>query len=397
MRTASLTKRQWVIILIILALLPRVALAYINRDAYVGDFPLMVRWSEEGFNSHELAGTGWVLYAQLAKLIAGQNIVVFLFLMKLFAIIGDALIVLTLFLVTDSLKWSLLFVLSPVAILVSAGIGHIDTLTLFPLLASLSLLKHRKYVLAGLLSGVGITLKFYPVFFIGIIGLYLLRNRITSWQRVIAYGISAIGVYLLWLIILSLFGGNTIVLAEFLDYSAGGTNTDLGLLQMLHNLGLPIRGMGGASLPGLWGEWFSRGKLLFGLKILFGCWVLFFLYRFQFDDVSDVLVYFLICFYTFLGGTAMEYLVWILPFGFYRQRKDVLAFSLIAFPALLSFIMYKYPDFLVRDSLPFQPTWQAMAALTNAIYVIFVFIWFAYTTRTYWLASRNDKIVVEAI
>lgn len=389
MQGVSLGKRQWLIVLLALTILPRLALAIVNREAFVGDVPLMVTWSQAGL-THDLVGSPWLAYAQLAGAVADSTALPFPFLMKLLAIAGDVLLTAALFLWTGSVRWTLFFALNPVAILVSAGLGHIDTLTLLPVLWSFSFLRREQYGRAGLLGGLGIVLKFYPVFFVGLIGLYLLRWRKASWRKVVLYGLSTAGVYFLWLVLVFLVSGNERVFVDLFDYAFSGSNTDLGLLQLLHTIGVPIRGMGDAALPGIWGEWFSRGKLLFGLKLVFGVWTLFTVIRFRFEQAMDALIYFLVSFYLLLGGTGMEYLVWIVPFGFYQQRRDVAWFTLASFPALSGFILYKYPDFIVGSGIPFQPFWQTAAAITNAVFVIFVTGWFLYETRRYWLAARGE-------
>jgi len=131
---------------------------------------------------------------------------------------------------------------------------------------------------------------------------------------------------------------------------------------------------------------------LFGLKLVFGVWTLFTVYRFRFEQAIDLLIYFLVSFYLLLGGTGMEYLVWIVPFGFYQQRRDVVWFTLASFPALLSFMIFKYPGFIVGNGTPFQPIWQGMATITNAVFVMFVTGWFLYETRRHWLASRIERV-----
>ena len=379
-------KWLWRVIVVLAALIPRLILVYVTRNHVVNDLLAFLQGGETllagksvlslpvSTYSYPPVWMFWEAFSVTASHATGLS---FALIIKSPIILADVLLALSIYEITHSQWWALAYALNPVTIVVSAGLGQFDALVLLPVLWGVVLAEKNNYVVGGLLGGIGVALKWYPVYFVGLIALYWVVKDRSSAARSARYLGAALLVWFAVTLPAALLGQPGF-LTRTAIMSGTRTGTDYGLMRLLQVIGAPIHGFGNGTLPGVWGVLISRGKILLGLKLLLGIVTLIAIWRYQFKDSMMLLVCFLVAFYSIGGGVYSQYLVWIIPFGYTLKRRDVLAFSLISSLAAISLMLAIFPELLLPILPSHLPFWMTTYAVFNAVFVLFVFGWLIY-------------------
>lgn len=383
-----MTERQQqlleVILLALIVLIPRLGLAYLNRYALEADlhrYFQVAQLLDSGKNITTLPSVyypyppPWMWIEHWALDVSQQTELPFTLVIKIPLIVADLVLTFTLYALVGA-KWALVYALNPLSVLITAAFGQFDALTWLPLIWSLVLVRDRRFFAAGLLGGAAVALKWYPVFIVGLTLLYLLRTRTVSYVDFAWYVAGGVLVFGVVLFPYLLNGQLTFVTRPIL-YASRTTGTDIGLMRLLKDVGLPIQGLGNGILPGIWGALLSRGKLLLACKLLLASVSLFALLRFRFATVQGYLFLFLIAFYTLAGGISAQYLLWIIPVGCWLKRRDVIVYSVIGTLVTAALLMEAYPALLSSGVAARTPVYSTLRTWTNVAFVIFCFGWLA--------------------
>lgn len=386
-----------VVLVIIAVLLPRIALSLVNIDSVDPDilqYRLVAETVLNGQSVLQLPSRSypyppvWLFVEAGALLLSRALGLDFSLCIKAFIFAGDLALALMLLQQTKSLPWALFFALNPISIIVSAGQGQFDVLALLPIASGILLLRKERYIAAGLVSGIGIALKFYPIFFVGILTAHLIieQRRRDVVRFAFRYAAAAIALWLAITIPFCLTEGWGYLIRP-ISYAGGSLIGDLGIIQILDVLGLPIRGLSNGELPGLLGQVLSRGKVALGFKLLSMVVALGVILRYRMRSSYDVLFTFTLVFYALGGGFSGNYLLWLLPFAVLATRRGSLPFTVFSTFALIAYSMAIYPGWFVPGYVADNPFWVCLWQWTNALFMLFLWGWLFVVLRGF---ERNQ-------
>jgi hypothetical protein len=415
-----------------LALAVRLAVAWPGRDVAGSDVAYWRVWAEgildgeriyspEFAADHRLADRPppWTYYTAASLAVSRTAGLPFPLLVKLPSLLADsalgALIYLTLRGRLDArraLGWALAYALQPATVLVSAIEGQADPIFILTTLAAILILqrgefRQRRADLAALVFGLGIALKFPPIMFVPLLGVWVWahspRRGLLSAAR---FGALTLVPWLLSVLPFVL-AGEPGALTNTLRYAATGGLTDSGAILLLHTLGVPIGGAFGVErveVPGLgplgdliaWG--WSRGKVILGCKLLFAgvygglAWRL----KERRDwNPTGMMRPVVLLFYLLGGIAAPRYVIWIMPFA--ALSPDRMLQPYLAFAGALEalFLLRDHTRMLLGPAAPgsipsLEPAFLAM----NVVVYIFQAAWLALIVVR-WLRTRREMQTTE--
>lgn len=314
-RTISRTIKHPVILLLVITLLVRIIPAFIlqpgsNYD--IDSFYLVaenVRDFTDVYTAEDTVSRHPYLPLQLywigfASWLADKTGFAFTSLVRLAPIVADIFIVLLLYKliekkqITHPVRGSLLFALNPISVYVSAYHGQFDSIPLLFLLMSLFYAGTSTYK-SGFWLGLGIWNKSWPVF-----GFPIILNTFKGFKKKILFGLA--------MVVLPLVG----VIIYLLVFNADFFTTISKALGYNHGIGVWgytyfVKMLGSAVLPdvNIWNVLnFSR---VVTIAILGLVW---FLVARKQPPIAGVLTI-LLAFFVFTHAFAIQYLVWLIPFG----------------------------------------------------------------------------------
>jgi hypothetical protein len=327
----------------------------------------------------------WMFIETGAVWVSQQTGIAFDFIVKLPVVIADALIAIVIYaaLRNDArrvrLGWSLAYALNPLAIMVSAGHGQFDALpVLGMLLAWVWFPTHPRW--SALALGCAIALKLYPVLLLLPL---LLRFDLEQRRTLLVPWLILVCAPLGIVLVPFLLRGQWDALVRPLQYGFVGT-TQLGILTFMSDLGVPIRGITpGVQQNDLWTQIFSRGRLSILLRGVLAVGVIALgirawrnLRRIEALPLVLVLLVYL------LSGLAVQYLIWVLPFGLLRRDRLTLLYTALASVLAAALYLTAFPSVLLgARTIPLMLDPIVVSGLNGALYVMILGWFFRLVSR----------------
>lgn len=270
--------------------------------------------------------------------------------------------------------WSIFFLLNPIAIIISAAHGQIDSITsLFVLLSIFLLTFYSKSIhiyLSALSLGLAIAFKPNPAM---LIPLFLLHKRLKFQQ----------GIFFIFLILTPL----SLVFIPFINQQPG-----LVLARMLGYLGVNDLSYA-AILRGIWYQINASTAIPLSTEFLNASKYVFItaatcltLLMAGSKNLAKAIMTIYLAFLTIYFGIGSQYLVWVLPFAVLAKDKMVIFYTLFGSIALLGFYLFFGPDILFGKSLsiePFQTKYIYLYFIGNLLFWIFNIFWLFKIIRSY--------------
>ncbi len=235
---------------------------------------------------------------KLSQLIMPANVFSYIFLIKLPIILGDIALAWLMMIFSPQTNSNLirqnnhhslsalaraeLFLFNPYTVMVGVVWSMMDNIVALLVVLVVVALRRRQYAWAGILLGLSITLKLYPVLFLPVCLIYLIKkDRIEQTLRFLA-GIAAVFLVVIFpfLIFRWDLGGLLIVLIAQVARSPGGV-APIGILSLLPAIG--VTQIGPFSVSNIYDSILVRLLWLPGVA---GC-VLFLYFRGRFSKISD--------------------------------------------------------------------------------------------------------------
>ena len=267
--------------------------------------------------------------------------------------------------------WSMLWVLNPVSILISAFHGNIMAATPFFVLGAFVAARvgedrdSRSLWMAtsALLLGMGVAVRTYPIL---LLPTFIVLSTRTIKEAVVYVGLVALAPGLSSLPYL-IYARQTF-LNEVLGY---GGFTDFGWVAVLRAgvffaQGQQLSNFGGGLLP------MTRLAFLYayGISLLV-------LPYFRSASVGRALAVMPLLFYAIYAGVCAQYLVWVLPVAIALRDRVSLPYTLVATLALLGFYAFYAPGILGgRYGLPPMSPWvPAVIYTVGNVLLVIVSLW----------------------
>ncbi|MBI1258167.1 MAG: DUF2029 domain-containing protein [Chloroflexi bacterium] len=321
----------------------------------------------------------WMFIEAGAVWISQQTGVAFDFIVKLPVISADAVIALVIYTALRKesrrvrLGWSLAYALNPLAIMVSAGHGQFDALpVLGMLLAWVWFPDHPRR--SALALGCAITLKLYPILLLlPLLLRFNLEQRRTPLAPWLILVCAPLGIVTVPFLLRAQWGA----LLRPVQYGFVGT-TQLGILTLLSDLGVPIRGITpGVQQSEFGSQIFSRGRLSVVFRgglavgiVALGIRAWRNLRRIETLPLALLLLVYL------LSGLAVQYLIWVLPFGLLRRDRLTLLYTAVASLLAAALYLTAFPSVLLgARSIPLTLDPMVISGLNGALYVM-ILSWF---------------------
>lgn len=270
--------------------------------------------------------------------------------------------------------WSIFFLLNPIAIIISAAHGQIDSITsLFVLLSIFLLTFYSKSIhiyLSALSLGLAITFKPNPVM---LIPLFLLHKRFSIQQRITYLILVLTPLSLVFIPFVNQQPGT--VLSRMLSYL--GVN-DLSYAAILR--GIWYQNNASTTIP-LSNELLNTSKYVF-MSVASSLTLLIIGSK----NLAKAILTIYLAFITIYFGIGSQYLVWILPFAVLAKDKMVIFYTLFGFIALLGFYLFFGPDILFGKSLsiePFQTKYIYLYFIGNLLFWMFNIFWLIKIIKSY--------------
>lgn len=243
---------------------------------------------------------------------------------------------------TKASLWSLVFILNPVSIIISASHGQFDSVPSLLVLLAIYLLTFystKTYIfMSALLMGLAIAFKPNPVM--------LLPLLLIQTSKVFRYALlSAIPVLL--------------TLLPYLIMNFHATTGSVFSYSGVYDFGYAsiLKAIWYQQNANIWPPYLDEMLNITKFTFLFASSALFLIFWGQKTLVRASLAVYLL-FLTFYSGISAQYLVWILPFAVIERSKAIIPFSFSATVALLGFYLFFGPEILLGN-LKQIPTFQS--------------------------------------
>lgn len=360
------------LLFIILAILLRLFFAisfYGSVD--VDNATHIVKTFHSGKNIYEYTGYNhtplWLLFLLGADFVSNTFHVPFYFIMKLYAIIADIIITFLLYKIS-SVKNALVYLFSPVAILISSFHGQFDSIALALLLGAYIFLKQRKYISLALLLTIAIAFKSWPIL---LLPLFVFHIKASVYRKIHFIGLVLFLSFLPLVPFLFLspfptlrnvvlyFGTGDFGLAVFFEYLKNNGSIFSGIVESItsHN--------------------FLLARMLFMLVMATVYW---FIYTKKLSFFTAAVFLFL-SFYSFSLRIGAQYLLWIIPFGLLSNSRIIHVYTVVATLALIASYQGHQSNAL-RPVSGFEyisiPNFNLPFGLTVSLWWLVCIVWFFY-------------------
>ena len=271
----------------------------------------------------------------------------FYIIMKAPAIIGDAFIAGSLYLIISEVDsgrngyiWGLFYALNPISLLITSFHGNLISIpTLFMFLSYAVLLFHeeRNYRLSALLLGLAIGFRGFPIL---LLPFFLLKLNQSFSKRLeyLAYAVIPTALSFLPFLILDYQS----VLKEVFAYSGF---TDYGIIAILRGIYSIKHNILAYGLP----DNIHLTFLAF-TKTLFLIIYFLLIPNAKKFKLIDLIVLVFLLFYFIYGGIGSQYFIWLLPFIFLTKDKWLKFYMLLCTMALAGFYYVYHPRILFGSS-----------------------------------------------
>lgn len=286
--------------------------------------------------------------------------------------------------------WSLIFILNPISIMISAIHGQIDSIPSLFVLISMYLLSSSnrlKLKLSALILGLAIAVKPNPLM---LLPFFLIISNINFKQR-LTFLLTSIAPTLLMLIPFILQNPQQILI-KMISYEG------------VHDFSYA------AILRGLWFQqnaqtWLPQTNQIFEaskLAFIVGSIFLMILFAQSKNLIKACLAVYLLFIGVYFGISA-QYLIWILPLAILCKDKMVIPFSISGTFALLGFYIFFGPDILFgkfSHGAAFQNKYMLIYFLGNLLLWLTTFWWLVKIIKKYMdisfktLSPLHKKIII---
>ena len=251
--------------------------------------------------------------------------------------------------------WSLVFLLNPISILISASHGQLDSIPTFLTVLAAILLQFKvskmRVFTAALLLGFSISIKPNPLFLLPVFLTFMYKNT-TILQKL---GFIVLTFTPIIVLMLPFLQSNPQYVVERLVNYSGSSD---------FFLAAPLR------------TWYFYQHATYNLpfidillsysKIIFSAALILIIILKNAKDLIKLVLIAYLTFLTIYFGISAQYLSWILPFGILLKDKMVVPYTLFGLISLLGFYMYFNPAIIISHLSTIEP-YNFQCMLTFAV------------------------------
>ncbi len=264
--------------------------------------------------------------------------------------------------------WSLIFLLNPISIIISAAHGQIDSVPSLLVIIAVLILQFKyskKYIfLTAILLGIALSVKPNPLVLAPAFLIYL-NKKIGFLEKLMFVLVIFIPIAVL---LLPFLQNNTQYILGRLFYYSG--SNDFGLSAILRVKYFHDNAT--YSLPYI-DELLGYSKAAF-LILLF---IFMIIFRGSKDIIKLILVTYVL-FLTSYFGISVQYLSWVLAFAVLIKDKMVISYTIFGLVAMLGYYFYFNPQILLvqfSSIQPYQPQFMQVYAAGNLLLWFIMFFW----------------------